>query len=515
MIFPVRILIPIVLLTLASGCASIDFDYPRSESTAFEGTEGTYLGKRVATLTVGQAESQSGFSMLSDGVDALAMRLLLAQRAEQSIDLQTYVMHVDVTGSALLSRLLEAADRGVRVRLLLDDYYAEGYDAGLAGLDSHPNVEGRIFNPFYRGSAGRLKSTATDFGRVNRRMHNKSFVVDNQVAIIGGRNIGDEYFDARADEKFTDLDALAIGPVVNDLSRMFDTYWNHETALPVPAFAEMPNDPDAELERLRVKFSQTRDDILDTAYARAIRQQVLAYIETDAPTLTWAPYLLAYDEPDIGVKSRAEEAKSIRTPLIESVESAQNELIIITPYFVPSKSGIDRFRSLRERGVEVTIVTNSLASTNQWLVHSGYARVRKPLLESGVAIREVRPDRDQSASGVVTETDTLVTMHTKVFVVDRSAIFLGSFNFDPRSAYINTESGVIIESQEMAEEFAAMVDNALTNRTYEVYLNDKEKLRWRATENGEEIIYDKEPNTTWAQRFKVGVARLLPIRGQL
>ena len=511
----VTILSLLFLLTLASGCASINFDYPRSESVTYTNTDETYLGERVALLADGRPEEQSGFSLLSDGVDSLAMRLLLAQRAERSIDLQYYVMHIDVTGSALLRNLLAAADRGVRVRLILDDFYADGYDAGLAGLNAHPNIEVRIFNPFYRGFAGRLRSTTTDFGRVNRRMHNKSFIVDNQVAVIGGRNIGDEYFDARKDEKFTDLDALAIGPVVNDLSRMFDTYWNHETALPVLAFADMPDDPEAELARLRAKFEQSRKDILDTSYAGAVRGQVLDYIETDAPAFTWASYMLVYDEPDIGVKSKAKEAKSIRTPLADSLESAQTELIIVSPYFVPSKSGVERFEMLRESAVQVTVVTNSLASTNQWLVHSGYARTRKSLLESGVGIYEVRPDRDQSELGVVSETDALVTMHTKAFVVDREVLFLGSFNFDPRSAYLNTESGVIIESEELASKFARIIDDALSDRTYEVFLNDKGKLRWRAKEGDEEIIYTKEPETSWGQRFKIGLARLLPIRSQL
>jgi len=505
----------VLLLSLMSACASIDFDYPHSESAALSDTEDTYLGGRVKSLAKGYPGNQSGFSMLSDGIDALAMRLLLEQRAERSIDIQSYLLHVDRSGSEILRRLIEAADRGVRIRLLLDDLSTEGYDAGLAGLDSHTNIEVRIFNPFYRGFAGRFRSGLTDIGRVNRRMHNKLFIVDNQVAVTGGRNIGDEYFDARTDEKMTDLDVLAIGPVVHELSQLFDAYWNHETALPVAAFAELPDDPEAQLARLRVKFEQSRQDIQHSAYEVAVGREILDFVETDTPSLTWAPYTLVYDDPDIGVISKAKDAKSIRAPLIKSLESAQNELIVITPYFVPRKSGIERLNALSDNGVEVLVVTNSLASTDQWVVHSGYAPARKLLLEGSTKIQEVRPDRDQSGSGVVSETETHVTMHTKVFVVDKKALFIGSFNFDPRSANINTESGVIIESAEMATGFAAMVHNALPDRTYKVFLNEQGRLRWRAIQDGQELIYDKEPETTWGQRFKVGLARLLPIRSQL
>lgn len=503
-----------VLATL-TGCASIDFDYPRQESMVLTDTADTYLGRKASEIVSSKPEGQSGFHPLEDGIDALAARLLLASRAERSIDLQYYLIKNDITGGALIDALLQAADRGVRVRLLLDDIFTTGYDAGMAGLDSHPNFSIRIFNPFVRGFGGRVRSGATDFGRINRRMHNKAFTVDNQITIVGGRNIADEYFGAREDAKFGDLDVVGVGPVVPDVSEMFDAYWNHETALPVPAFAEIPDDPAAELERLRSELEDRRSRILNTKYADAVRQQVLDFVETDNDIFDWAPYTLVYDSPDKGVRKRAKEAASITTPLIESLQSAEHEVVIVSPYFVPLKTGVEAFSEVQRRGVDVTIITNSLAANNQSSVHGGYAPSRKPLLRNGVKIYEVRPDADVAGSESFAASGAKATLHTKAYLVDQKEIFIGSFNFDPRSANINTESGVIIRSKKLADDFRKRVNGALATQTYEVFLNENGKLRWRGYEDGQEVIYKKEPQTSWGQRFKAGFMRILPIRGQL
>jgi len=505
----------IVVLAFVSGCASIDFDYPRLETSAYSDTQETSLGKQFQEAIDSGPAGESGFYLLPDGIDALSMRLQLIQEAEVSVDVQVYILKNDITGGVVLHRLLEAADRGVRVRLLLDDVYTSGYDAGMAGLSSHPNFEIRIYNPFYRGFAGRTRSALTNFGRINRRMHNKTFIVDNKVVVVGGRNIADEYFDARKDMRFSDLDVFGIGPVVAEASSMFDTYWNHETALPVPAFAEMPDDAKAELERLRKKLANARQAALDTQYAAAVSEQVSDYVEFDTNALTWAPYTLVYDSPDLGVVSRKDVTETIRPPLVDTLESANSELIIASPYFVPSKSGIERFGELQQKGVQVTIITNSLASQDQLLVHGGYAPSRKKMLKLGVKIYEVRPDADQTGAEYVDPESTMITMHTKAFMVDREKLFVGSFNFDPRSAFLNTESGLIIQSKVLSEEFAAAVDTALTRRTYEVVLNEDNQLRWHFKWEGEEELWDKEPQTSWSRRFSAGFAKLLPIRSQL
>jgi len=495
------------------GCASVDFDYPKSESVALTDTADTHLGRQFAGLAADHP-GESGFFPMVDGIDALASRLLLAERAERSIDAQYYLIKDDIVSHVFISVLLRAADRGVRVRLLVDDMFTSGADAGIAALDSHPNFEIRIFNPFARRSA-RAMDDITSFSRINRRMHNKSFTADNQVTIIGGRNIADEYFGAREDAKFGDLDVMGIGSVVNEVSDMFDSYWNHERAAPPEAFAKMPDDPATELERVRVELEAARQLILGTKYAAAVRDQFLEYEETDNDVFIWAPYTLAVDSPDKNFKKKAKTAASITTPLRESILSAKTEALILSPYFVPRKAGIETLIELQRSGVSITIITNSLAANNQSSVHAGYAPSRKPLLKAGVKIYEVRPDADVQGSELMAASGAKATLHTKAFIIDRSEIFIGSFNFDPRSANINTELGVIIRSPEMSANAAELLTAALPRQTYEVFLNEKGKLRWRAFEDGEEVIYDKEPQTTWGQRFMAGFMRILPIRGQL
>ena len=510
-----RIAISAWLLAVLAGCASIDFDYPRVESTAVLDTEDTYLGVKFAELAESRPKSESGFYPLRSGIDALAARLLLAERAERTIDTQYYLIKTDTSSLAFIDALLRAADRGVRVRLLLDDVFTTGYDAGMAALDSHPNFEIRIFNPFNRGAAGKIWSGLTDLSRVNRRMHTKTFTVDNQVTILGGRNIADEYFGAREDAKFGDLDVVGIGSVANGVSNMFDSFWNHETALPVAAFAQMPDDPAAELVKVRERLEESREQVKSTKYADAVLAKALEFMQEDTDVFDWAPYQLVFDSPDKGIKSKSGPSIAITAPLLEALQSAEEELIVLSPYFVPRKTGIEIFSELQARGVKVTIVTNSLAANNQIIVHGGYAPSRKPLLKSGVRIYEVRPDADVRGTEIVAASGAKTTLHTKAFLIDRKEVFIGSFNFDPRSANLNTESGVLIRSQRMGEMFGRNLDADLSSQAYEVFLNEDGKLRWRGIEDGQEIIYNKEPESTWIQRFVAGFMRLMPVRGQL
>ncbi|MDX1507208.1 MAG: phospholipase D family protein [Woeseiaceae bacterium] len=504
-----------LLAALVSACSSIDYDYPREPSYQVVDTEQTRLGRAQAAAMPEFPLGESGFYPMADGIDALAARLLLAQRAEVSIDVQYYLIKNDIVGRAFVLTLLQAADRGVRVRLLLDDMFTSGYDIGLAALHAHPNFEIRIFNPFRRGAAGRAGSALTEFARINRRMHNKSFTVDNAMTLIGGRNIADEYFGAREDSAFGDLDVLAIGPIVRDVSDMFDLYWNHETALPVPAFVDELDNPQAALDTLRSRFEHSLAEFRESKYAAAVRERVYGYIAEDASIFEWAPYRLVYDSPDKGIKARAGEAASITTGLAESLQGAKHEVIIISPYFVPLNSGVEWLTAIQAKGVDITIITNSLAANNQFTVHSGYAPARKPLLEAGVRIWEVRPDATITGTEFVDASGAKSTLHTKAFIVDRRETFIGSFNFDPRSANINTELGVIIEDPELSTFFAERIDEVSTESAYQVFLNQDGKLRWRGWKDGEEVVFDKEPETSWWTRFKANLVRILPIKRQL
>ncbi|MGI9199802.1 MAG: phospholipase D family protein [Woeseiaceae bacterium] len=500
---------------LLAACTSVDFDYPKTESFVLPSVEDTYLGVHLADVVVDKPADYLGFYPLSDGVDAFAARLLLIDRAERSIDVQYYLIKTDLVGNTFVHALLRAADRGVRVRLLLDDIMTGGYDAGMAALDSHPNFEMRVFNPFNRGAAGRTLGALGSFSRINRRMHNKSVTVDNHMTIIGGRNMANHYFGAEEDKKYGDLDVIGIGPVVNDVSMMFDEYWNHHSSLPVQAVAKPLEDPAAELARVRKALDLADDEIADSVYAKVVEERYYGYVHSDDSIFEWSPYEFVYDSPDKVDKKKAGEAPSITTGLAQSLRSAEDEIIIVSPYFVPRKGGIETISKTQESGIDVTIITNSLAANNQFSVHAGYAPSRKPLLENGVKMYEMRPDADVSGAEFVAYSGARATLHTKAFIVDRKSVFIGSFNFDPRSININTEMGVIIHDPQLAKIYADAIDAALPDQTYEVFLNEKNKVRWRTFVDGQEQIFEKEPETTWGDRFKVGFVRILPIRGQL
>ena len=510
--------IVIALFALLSGCASVNFEYPKPEAYAFTDTEDTFLGQNIAPVVTKHVEGKSGFLPQLDGIEALAMRLMITQYAERSIDAQYYLIHTDTVGYIFIYSLLQAADRGVRVRLLVDDILSKGYDTGFAALDSHPNFEVRVFNPF-AGRSFRLGDYLTGFSRINRRMHNKSFTVDNQVTIIGGRNIASEYFGARDDVNFGDVDVIGIGPIVQDVSNVFDLYWNNKLAAPIPSFAKMPADPAAELEQLRIRLDEVIEKIKETKYADAVRVDYEYYLgkerEKKEKYITWAPYKLVYDAPEKAQKAKASKAKNITSDLKAAIDAAEYELIIISPYFVPGKRGLAFFKELRERGMDVTVITNSLSSNNHAIVHSGYAPYRRPLLKMGVKIYEARADRTargvERADGKFSEGN----LHTKVFILDRKKTFVGSFNWDPRSVDINTEMGVIIDSPVLASLSAKEIDEALDHKTYEVYLNKNNQLRWADNSGANAVIYTKEPNTSWWKRLTTGLMRILPVENQL
>ena len=509
-----RLLLLAFAINILASCATVNFDYPKTDSRVFTDTSETYFAKNLVDDLANHPVDQSGFYLMPDGIEALSARLVMAARAERSIDAQYYEITRGTVAEAFIAALLEAADRGVRVRLLIDDVNTQGYDAGMVGLDSHPNFEIRVFNPFANRTFRKLDAL-TNFSRINRRMHNKSFTVDNQITIFGGRNIGDEYFGAVKDAIFFDLDVLAVGSVVNSVSFMFDAYWNHERSVPLEAFAKLPDDPAAELVRMRGEIAQWKKEFAKSQYAHAVTDSYLQFIESDPSIFTWAPYQLIYDLPDKAIKQRADETMLIKTAIYGSLEAAQEELTIVSPYFVPLKSGIDWLVDTQASGVNINIITNSRSANNQALVHAGYAPARKPLLRGGVNIYEIRPDAKVVDYEVVELSSAKATLHSKAYIVDRKEIFIGSFNFDPRSANINTELGVLIQSPLSAAKIAQNIEKALPEISFELFLNEKNKLRWRNIEKGEEVIFNKEPYTSWWQRTKDRFFQLLPFKSQL
>ncbi len=460
-------------------------------------------------------EATSGFLPLVVGPDALAARLSLIRRATRRIDVQYYLVKDDIVGRAFADALLAAADRGVRVRVMLDDMFTRGQDRVLTALDTHPNFEIRIFNPFRRRFPGRHVSALLFARRVNRRLHNKSFTVDDDATILGGRNIADEYFGAREDARFGDLDVLATGSIVDGVSASFDEYWEHSASTRLDRFMKPVDNPAATLQELRTELTRSTQEIAESKYADAIRYRIDEFERLDLAALPSSPYRLLVDSPDKGLPDKAAAAGSIMTPIRESLLDAESQVIIVSPYFVPRKRGMRELATLVDKGVDVTIVTNSLAANNQFLVHGGYAPSRKRLLRMGIRLHEVRPDANIPGTEFVNASGARATLHTKAYIVDRRDVFIGSFNFDPRSANINTEVGVLIRDPELARQHTERVHALMPGETYELFLTERGRLGWRCLRGDKSMIYHKEPKTTLSQRAVARLARYLPIRGQL
>lgn len=492
-------------VSLLCACSTLPPLADRSVSTAVSESEETTLGAAVRPLRDAHP-GLSGIVLLADGHDAFAARATLADAAQRSLDLQYYIWHNDVSGSLMFDAVRRAADRGVRVRLLLDDNNTAGLDDLLLSLDAHPNIEVRLFNPFlHRGS--RMMDFLADFSRVNRRMHNKSFTADNQVTVIGGRNVGDEYFDAAQDLLFVDLDVLAIGPVVAQVSADFDRYWASASAYPVDrllapnrsgAVATPQAAPDGDSDAARVY----RKAIEQSAFVRDLRARRLSF--------EWAHTDLVSDDPAKALGYAGPE-DYLSAALLHVVPRSATGLQLVSPYFVPGESGTAFFSGLARRGVEVSILTNSLEATDVPAVHSGYVRWRTPLLAAGVHLFELKrdiaaPPPDNRMLGGSSSS----SLHAKLFIVDRSVVFVGSFNFDPRSARLNTELGFVIHSPALAALMADRFAERVRTQAYSVRLTDG-RLEWLEQRPGGVTLYTQEPHAGFWRRVGVGFMSLLPI----
>ena len=372
--------------SLLGGCSTLPSPENRSTSTALLNTDTTQLGRAISPL-VDAHPGRSGIYPLPDARDAFAARVLLAQAAERTLDALYYIWRKDMTGTLLFEALHAAADRGVRVRLLLDDNRTSGLDTTLAALDSHPNIEVRLFNPFVIRKP-RVIGFLTDFSRANRRMHNKSFTADNQATIIGGRNVGDEYFDATEGFLFVDLDVMAVGPVVKDVSKDFDRYWASESSYPADRLLP-PADP-ALIAELASAASLIERDPAAAAYMDALRNfPFVRELIEGRLALEWAPTRMVSDDPAKGL-GLAEPEALLPQKLEDIIGEPAAEVALVSAYFVPAAAGTDAFAALAERGMNVTVLTNSLEATDVAQVHAGYAKRCKSLLEAGITLYELR-----------------------------------------------------------------------------------------------------------------------------
>ncbi|SAK82425.1 phospholipase D/transphosphatidylase [Caballeronia fortuita] len=526
----------LTMTTLVAACATrppaTAFDRPASHALA--STESTPLANALAPLEKRHPD-ESAVRLLPTGTDALQARVALARAATKTLDMQYYIANEDNTGKLLLGAALYAADRGVRVRMLVDDLNFKDIDQIMAALNSHDNIEIRVFNPFgsaQRSFSERTQNLFTNLGHFTRRMHNKAMIADNQIAIVGGRNLGDEYFSASPTLQFRDLDVFAAGPVTQKISASFDDYWNSTLAYPLRALNKQKFDP-SELDK-------TRDDLrahwraqADPLNAKPLNATPLAQqISREEMGLVWAPTEFRVDSPS-KIEHPSDDYKSPPMErLAELLKDAQSEFLILSPYFVPHDAGVQALGDLTKRRVRVAVLTNSLAATDAVAVQAGYAPYRIPMLQNGVELYEFKPiqlEGESSPRAGLFGSQSRASLHAKAYVIDRSILVIGSMNLDPRSAKLNTELALVIHSKPIAEEAAKLFANGTSPKaSWQVHLASaavtgelqrtgapQSGLVWTTEANGGLVTYNFDPEAGFYRNAMTGLFMLLPVDKQL
>jgi putative cardiolipin synthase len=475
-------------------------------------------------------DGKSGFRLLSFGADGYLTRMQIINTAERTLDLQYSIFRGDDTGRLMADAALRAGDRGVRVRLLLDDGESIAGDEQITWLSSHSSIEIRYYNPFaYRGHSLTLKAVEYlfNYSRLNYRMHNKLMIADNAVAMLGGRNIGDQYFQIDAEEQYADNDVFAIGPIVKQLSGSFDEFWNHALSIPSEALSTHASSRAALKDHRELAEDEPAEvDADGIDFAKRVRsgEPFKGMLDGRLP-LVWASAQMISDSPDKKkVADGSRVGRLMRRPVATASLAVQSELLMITPYLIPGEEGMQIFRDLRQRDVRVRILTNSLTSSTVTLAHSGYMGYRVPLLEEGVELYEIRAQlgntRGSGQTAAMSRHGTY-SLHAKMFVFDRKQIFVGSMNFDQRSMHLNTEIGLLIDSPELGEELARRFEAmAQPANAYQVLLQPDthgkgQHLIWRTLQSGQPVDYQQEPARSAWQRFEVKILSLLPLDSEL
>jgi putative cardiolipin synthase len=504
----------LLAVQLLMSCAALPPRPPEPPTVAIAAGTQTRLQRVAAESTRGFA--QSGFQLLPVATGSLQARLALAARAQKSLDLQYFEWNGDDTGRYLLAVLGLAAERGVRVRLLVDDLHSDSAEALLSGLAAFDNVQVRLFNPFVRlrGShLTKLVSSLDDLGRVNHRMHNKMFVADNAFAIFGGRNIGDAYFMRSAVRNFVDLDMLAAGPLVQALSASFDSYWNSDFSYPIDSVVPVAAGRAQRQADFRAALAGTAPPPPDRTVPRRYGPYVRVAEDLDAGRLRLVPAHaeLRVDPVDKIAGTRLiDRGGTVRAFVGEFTRTARTEMVGISPYLVPGQLGMQAIEGMRRRGVRIRVLTNSLAATDEPVVYGGYERYVVPMLRLGVEIHELSPSLVRQQARLGRFGDSLGMLHAKIIVVDRTRVFISSLNFDGRSERYNTELGVLIDSAEIAEDLLDMLDFA--GSSYRLRLAaDGERIEWISGGGEQEQVHEREPEADAWSLFKARfLGKLLP-----
>jgi cardiolipin synthase C len=506
---PLRMAVTAAIVLALGACGTLQHDYTAVPSSAFDKPQDTTLGRAFAAEHA-RNSGHSAFRLINRGVSALLTRAALADLAERAIDIQYYVYDVDEAGVFLMQRLVAAADRGVRVRLLLDDLANALDDATLAKLDAHPNIEIRVFNPF-RGRARwtRAFQLFASLDRLGRRMHNKVFAVDGHAVILGGRNIGNRYFEAEAESHFRDLDVLALGPVARSVGAQFDAYWNSELAAPVSALGARPGSAAAYDEAAQRLASAELGPQVE--YARRKSEVVKRLLEMPEDFI-WAKGTAVADTLTRVRRDGEAPTAEVMRALRAASRAATREMLIQSAYFVPGARGVETLSDMVRRGIRVRVLTNSLLSTDVPAVHAGYARYRRALLEGGVELYEYRVDssRPSPRQHSMRSGRSESALHSKVMVFDQRVAWIGSANLDPRSRRLNTESGMFIESEELAARLLKSLERDFApENSWRVELipdpaSKERRLVWRGMQNGRMVELDREPGATLMRGIAAG-----------
>jgi putative cardiolipin synthase len=513
-------LLTVVFIVFLSSCSSLPTDFEKTNRYALTNTQDSTLGI-IATEMLSDSPELSAMQIIDKGRDAFLTRLALLKMAEHSIDVQYFIWKSDIIGNLLMLEMLAAADRGVRVRILLDDINLDDETkATLFAMDHHPNIDFRIYNPV--SSTGYFFASAiSDAARVNHRMHNKSFIADSQYIVVGGRNIEGNYFAANASSNFEDIDVIAVGPVVSEVNTEYDLYFNSPLAIPGHVFHDYTK-YDNKLDSVKTKLQSFVDEnsesnyVLDLKDTDLYKDYVNQIIGANGHVVYRGIAQVIYDSPEKTLGKSSIETTYLQSLIAPHVDKISQSLELVSPYFIPGDTGTEKLVSFVNNGIKVTVLTNSLASTDGIMAQSGYSRKRIDLLEGGVELYELKPKGKSKASHSLRQSgEAMSALHAKTYVFDRNEVFIGSFNLDPRSQNINTELGVVYQIPEMAEFVASEIfDKDLINIAYRVILENGE-LVWIEHIDGKEIRHTTEPETSWWRRFNMKFYSILPIESQL
>ncbi len=494
-------------------------EYPREASHAIPFDTPSAL-RRAMAPDYAAHPGQSGFRLLPNGEDSLRMRLALVLAAEKTLDLQYYAMHDDDAANLMLEAILLAAERGVRVRFLIDNISLNDVEKSLSLLDSNKNIQVRVFNPIATrdmGLFGWMNALIVDIDKALKRMHNKALIADNQLSIIGGRNIGDEYFDARPDTNFEDMDLLSAGPITARISHSFDDYWNSDESFPIRALRQRDRNPFA-LDKLRRQMRAAWAKEMAREKGDGMLSAVLAkQLEDGAIPFHWAKAELTVDEPEKVNKDATISDSKTLSRLLDLLSTAEHEFVAVSPYFVPGERGVAALKALVDRGISVRILTNSLASTDVVAVHTGYRRYREDVVRAGVALYEFKPVGGRPRQRLFgSSAPPQASLHSKMFVIDRRDVVIGSYNLDPRSTELNTEIAVVIHSKALAEEVLGIFERSISpEKSYRIVLA-KGGVEWHgADDKGRSAVFRREPGAGIVRNAEVAVFSLLPIEDQL